>query len=520
MLLRGLRRPSWSPRASGFGARRRRQFSSSTVSAAHSDRIDPDVFALRPGRDPNDADITSAYVHLPFCKKKCLYCDFPVIALGARSASSSGRAGMSIITSYEGDSMMDSYVDALCREIELTGRHPRSSPCVDGAREGGAASPIAGIAVGGLDTIYFGGGTPSLLPLVSLERILRTLQDTFGIRPDAEISIEADPGTFTVEQIRSYMAMGVSRVSVGVQAFDDALLEACGRSHTLYDVYRAIDDIHASSVGSWSLDLISGLPHLELDSWEKNILRAVDAGPMHVSSYDLQIEPDTPFGKMYRPGVSPLPTDADAAMMYSMASDMFRGSGYEHYELSSYAKGPAHRCVHNGRYWDGGGYYAFGMGAASYIDGRRVTRPKKYSKYMRWVERFEGLVDELDSLEAVEKSRAAVGLTMLPHLDAPKAMPEDILTDAVMLQLRKGDGLHLKSSIIDMFEQGTVIADVILGAVSEHIERGHVQLVESDCGDDGGGGGTIVRLTDPRGFLMSNDVISDVFVALDLLKSS
>ena len=422
-----------------------------------------DIFALHEEIEQHKP-ITSAYIHLPFCKKKCLYCDFPVVALGGATGGQ-----------YKDDPMMDAYVNAICREIALT------SP-VDQTKE-----------QEGLKTIYFGGGTPSLISLKSLEHILHVLDDTFGIDPEAEISIEADPGTFTAETLKSYMNMGVQRVSVGVQAFDDELLQLCGRSHSLYDVYEAIDAVYASNIPTWSLDLISGLPLLTMERWERNLMCAIDADPKHISSYDLQVEQGTPFGTMYRPGVSPLPTDKEAAEMYSRASYVFRNAGYEHYELSSYAK-PGHQCKHNAVYWDGQGYYAFGMGAASYIELRRVTRPRKFNAYMKWVENFSQRVEE--------------SMTILPHLDAPQATHEDILTDAIMLQLRKSSGLDL-NTILQTYKNGASIVDVILDVAKVQREKGLVEY-EEDTG--------CLRLTDPEGFLFSNDVISDIFVALDAMK--
>jgi len=455
------------------------------------------------------------YVHLPFCKRKCLYCDFPVVAVGRKA-------------SYEGDAMMEGYVDALVREIASTpvfethrGEGDESYRGIQARQVGQERSGGEG-AEGGtpsaLSTIYFGGGTPSLVSIRSLDRILSALRSRFGAEAAQEITIEADPGTFDASTLRAYVDLGVTRVSVGVQAFDDTLLDLCGRSHALYDVYKAIDDIHASSIPSWSLDLISGLPGLDLELWERNILAAIDAGPKHVSSYDLQVEPSTPFGKMYRPGTRPLPSDDDAATMYAMASGMFRGAGYDHYELSSFAlreQGKDHRCLHNGVYWDGGGYYAFGMGAASYVGGVRVVRPRTLRGYTDWVGRFAALVEEQG-----EDIRARQ--MILPHVDGVRSTGEDMLTDAVMLQLRKGGGLRLRERIVDRFERGDVIASVIRQAVAEHIQRGLVEVIEEVEQVDASGRKqvteVVVRLTDPDGFLMSNDVISDIFLALDELK--
>ena len=446
-----------------------------------------DTFALiqRPedSRDAQD-DITSVYIHLPFCKKKCLYCDFPVVAVGRNMRGS------------EQNSMMDAYIDALCKEIEITASN-RNILDDSEYNEKSLYEKQRDLPRSGLKTIYFGGGTPSLVSLKCLERILMLLESKFGINRSetAEITIEADPGTFDASTLSSYMNLGITRVSVGVQAFDETLLQICGRSHTLYDVYKSIEDIHASGIPSWSLDLISGLPSLDLELWDKNIHCAIDADPKHISAYDLQIEPGTPFGKSYRPGTFPLPSDEDAAAMYSQASAVLQGAGFEHYELSSYAK-PGHQCQHNAVYWDGSGYYAFGMGASSYIQRRRVTRPKKLQHYMAWVERFSDMVHQETTNQ------------ILPHLDAPESTPEDMLTDMVMLQLRKSSGLRL-DSIIQQYEYGRLIVDTIVDSLTESVERG---LVDYDREKQ------VIKLVDPQGFLLSNDVISDIFVALDEIK--
>ena len=457
------------------GCKRRRQYAHRASSVAE----DTTVFAENDVYDEEKEEISSAYVHLPFCKKKCLYCDFPVVAVGQ------GRKTADYDAQYRDykDDMMTSYVDSLCKEMELT-------PVRDAMHTREEAEDVVPVA---LKTLYFGGGTPSLLPLQELERILNALRRRFGIESTAEITIEADPGTFDAHRLKSYMDMGITRVSVGVQAFDDRLLELCGRSHALYDVYKAIEDVHAAGVPSWSLDLISGLPELDMDAWEKNILCAIDAQSTHISSYDLQVEPGTPFHSLYRPGVSPLPSDDESASMYALAVDLFTGHGFDHYELSSYAK-RGHQCAHNAVYWDGKGYHAFGMGASSYVNRSRVTRPRKFNAYLAWVKQFE---------ESVENSRHP-----LPHVDAPRATSEDVVTDMIMLQLRKASGLDL-GVIEKRFRHGALIKDAILDGLSPSFERGLVHYDKEN---------NTVKFVDPDGFLLSNDAISDIFVTLDRLK--
>ena len=425
------------------------------------------------------APAQSAYIHLPFCKKKCLYCDFPVIAIGTKERNYKNNMN-------SGD-MVYGYVDALCREIEAT-----------------AAAELVGChdrrTQVGLQTIYFGGGTPSLLPLILLEKIILSLESCFGIETGAEISIEADPGTFDADRLRSYKNLGITRASVGVQAFDDSLLELCGRSHTLYDVYRAVEDVHNADFSTWSLDLISGLPELTMATWEKNLLSLVDTEAPHSSIYDLQVEEGTPFARMYKPGVSPLPTDEDSARMYAAASVILRSAGYEHYEISSYAK-PDHRCKHNLAYWDGKEYFAFGMGAASHRKRRRFSRPNRYHSYLRWV----------GSYEKASREARSQGIELHPSIEAVhEQKEEDILTDTIMLQMRKSDGLDL-GKIETEYTNGTLLAQFILESVAQHIDEGYVEY-DSETKS--------LRLTDPKGFLLSNDIISDIFAAIDKIIQS
>ncbi len=197
---------------------------------------------------------SSAYLHIPFCRRRCYYCDFPVFVVGDRK---NGENSGTIVQ----------YVAVLCQEIQET-------------KNLGAS----------LKTVFFGGGTPSLLSVSQLSNILETLDGKFGIAAEAEISIEIDPGTFTLEQLRGYAAAGVNRVSLGVQAFQDELLQACGRSHSVADIFEAVEIVRSAGIVNFSLDLISGLPHQTLENWEASLKSAVEISPTHLSSYDLIVE--------------------------------------------------------------------------------------------------------------------------------------------------------------------------------------------------------------------------------------
>lgn len=293
----------------------------------------------------------SAYLHIPFCRRRCFYCDFPISVLGNQRR---GETSLSV----------EGYVEVLCTEI--------------------AATPNLGSP---LQTVFFGGGTPSLLSVAQVERVLSALDRRFGIDPTAEISMEMDPGTFDLEHLRGYLAAGVNRISLGVQALEDAILESCGRYHRVADVVQAVDWLHQVGMPNWSLDLISGLPHLTMDIWEAGLSKAVALGPHHLSVYDLTLEPQTVFAKRYQPGDAPLPTDQQTTAMYRTAQRYLTEQGYEHYEVSNYAQ-PGHRCRHNLTYWRNQSYYGFGLGATSYTQFQRVSRPRTLATYGQWVQAF------------------------------------------------------------------------------------------------------------------------------------
>ncbi|OKH18456.1 radical SAM family heme chaperone HemW [[Limnothrix rosea] IAM M-220] len=392
--------------------------------------------------------VTSAYIHLPFCIQRCFYCDFAISVVGDRPSD-----GIRL--------RMEEYVQWLCREI--------------------TATPILG---GELETVFFGGGTPSLLPADLLEKILGAMRKKFGVCSSAEISLEIDPGTFSLEQLIWYKNIGINRVSLGVQAFQDCLLQNSGRSHAVIDIESACDHIQQSVI-TWSLDLISGLPHQTLDDWQDSLEKAIALQPHHISSYDLVVEPQTPFGKQYEPGEKPLPSDQHTAAMYRLASQMLRDAGYDHYEISNYAQ-PGYQCRHNRVYWENRPYYAFGMGAASFTNNQRFSRPRTRREYYTWVEQYEQSQGKLD----------------VEPLD-----PGDRLLETLMLGFRLTKGLSF-SHLTAEFGQSAV--NQILKILQPFIDKKWVVISNNKDGDR-----QTIALTDPEGLLFSNTILSKLFQHLD-----
>ena len=397
---------------------------------------------------------TAAYIHIPFCRRRCFYCDFPISVLGDR-------------TRGEDSGTIVEYINILCQEI--------------------AATPALGKP---LTTVFFGGGTPSLLSPQQIGKILTTLANKYGIANDGEISLEIDPATFDLPQIQGYRNAGITRFSLGVQAFQDELLQVCGRSHTTADILAAIDLIRQVDIPEFSIDLISGLPKQTIGQWEESLGKAIAIAPTHISVYDLIIEDGTAFGRYYQPGSQPLPTDETTAQMYRLTQQILTNSGYEHYEISNYAR-PGHQCRHNRVYWENRPYYAFGMGAASYLNRQRFTRPRKRQEYYTWVEQLI----------------ASNGI-----IDAPQVDEHDILLETLMLGLRLAEGLEL-SVLAEKF--GSKTLEKIWHCLQPYYQTGWVEIL-------GNNGANIclnptgrLKLTDPEGFLFSNTVLAALFSYLE-----
>ncbi|BBD61094.1 putative oxygen-independent coproporphyrinogen III oxidase [Nostoc sp. HK-01] len=383
--------------------------------------------------------VGSAYIHIPFCRRRCFYCDFPVSVVGDRLRG-------------ETSGTISQYVEALCQEIAITPNFGQF-----------------------LQTIFFGGGTPSLLSTEQLAKILGALEQRFGIASEVEISMEVDPGTFDLAHITGYRNLGVNRVSLGVQAFQEELLKVAGRSHSVKDIFAAIELIHKVEIPEFSIDLISGLPHQSLDQWSDSLVKAVAINPTHISIYDLTIEPGTAFGRYYKSGDNPLPTDETTVKMYQMGQQVLTGAGYQHYEISNYAR-PGHQCQHNRVYWENRPYYGFGMGAASYIQGKRYTRPRKTQEYYQWVQ--AGSI-----------------------IDCEVTPPAEVLLETLMLGLRLAEGVCVSRLEAEFGEEK--IAE-IFQCLQPYFAKGWVRVAAGR-----------LQLTDPEGFLFSNVVLADLFNKLD-----
>ena len=279
------------------------------------------------------------YVHVPFCRSKCQYCDF-----------------YSLTT--KDDKLMDSYIQATCKHI----------------KEAGALAP--GYQV---DTIYFGGGTPSFFGADGMAMILSAIRRSFDVIHDAEITFEANPDSVSQKLLSRLRNEGFNRVSLGIQSDDDAILQKVGRPHNYAQAVMAVERIRKAGFTNLSLDLMYGLPGQTLEGWEKTLRNVLKLNPEHISCYGLKVEERTPLYQ-YKDAVN-LPDDDMQADMYLAAVEILRSKGYRQYEISNFArKGMVSK--HNMKYWMGGEYLGFGPDASSDFGGKRFTAVRDLLGYL------------------------------------------------------------------------------------------------------------------------------------------
>ena len=287
----------------------------------------------------------SLYIHIPLCVKKCAYCDF---------ASFSGRMAQ-----------RDRYVQAVCREI-------RAQAAFLGRRR--------------VRTVFFGGGTPTLLSGENMVMLMQTVRECFDLLPDAEVSMEGNPGTLTADNLCAYRGAGVNRLSLGVQSMDDALLSSIGRIHTAKQAAEAVAFAREAGFENINLDLMFGLPGQSAAQWEDTLARAIALSPEHLSCYSLILEEGTPlYDSVHEGTCAPLPDEDEMERMDAITERMTAAAGYEKYEVSNYAK-PGRQCAHNVVYWECLPYLGVGLGAHSDMDGRRFYNPQSWEPYLQMAE--------------------------------------------------------------------------------------------------------------------------------------
>jgi oxygen-independent coproporphyrinogen-3 oxidase len=359
----------------------------------------------------------SLYVHIPFCRSKCLYCDFNSYA--------------------DKEALIPSYVGALLAEAEAW-----SATC-PGMR---------------VETVFFGGGTPSLLPVREMERLMWGLTAHFQITPDAEISLEGNPESVDAAYLGELRRLGFNRLSLGVQSFDDEKLRFLGRIHTAARAQEAYQEARKAGFDNVNLDLVFGLPGQSSEGWRRTLERALALRPEHLSLYALTVEEGTPLAALVEQGKA-LPPDDDAqAEMYLWSEDRMARAGYEHYEISNWAL-PGRRCRHNLTYWENRPYLGLGAGAHSCLPGLRSANklsPEEYVRSLTGARLAPSAPREMPQVESVEEIDA--------DTDA---------ADTVILGLRLLDGVPL-----DGFKRryGVQLVDRYSREVAELRDQGLLEL--------------------------------------------
>lgn len=280
------------------------------------------------------------YIHIPFCAKKCAYCDFLSFAAPVR--------------------IYREYVDKLIEEIYGQCENFRDYQ---------------------VSTIFLGGGTPSILPAEIMEELLSVLRECFDIAEDAEITIEANPGTLTMEKLETYLEGGVNRISIGLQSSDDMELKALGRIHTFDEFLKSYQRARQAGFTNINVDLMSGIPGQDVHSWKNTLRKVMMLKPEHISAYSLIVEEGTPFYELYGTDRKGLPDEEIDREMYHLTKEMMESQGYSRYEISNYARS-GYECRHNIGYWTGVDYLGLGLGASSYTHGFRYHNTGDFTEYL------------------------------------------------------------------------------------------------------------------------------------------
>ncbi|WP_424766725.1 radical SAM family heme chaperone HemW [Paenibacillus sp. sgz302251] len=370
------------------------------------------------------------YIHIPFCTNKCHYCDFTSYVLKGQP--------------------VDEYLDALEQEMKQT---------------------VAELPPERIDTVFVGGGTPTVLTPPQMERFLKAVRTYFPLAPDVEFTMEANPGTTDIDKLTAMKTGGVNRISFGVQSFDNGLLERIGRIHSVDDVYRSLENARSVGFENLSIDLMFGLPGQTVQHLTDSVEEALKLGLPHYSIYSLKVEENTLFHKLYERNELPLPPEEEEFKMFILLMELLKANGFVHYEISNFAK-PGYESRHNSTYWRNEPYYGLGAGAHGYVNRMRHVNLKGITPYIE---------------AAAEK---------LPRLESFEVPEDEAMEDLMMVGLRLLEGVPA-SRFSDQFN-GQLLENKFGDVINKLMADG---LLESEKKDND----IIYRLTD-KGVLFGNEV--------------
>lgn len=367
------------------------------------------------------------YIHIPFCVKKCLYCDFLSIP-------------------YD-ESLAQQYASALCRELELK-------------------KDLAGP----LKAVFFGGGTPTILSENRFGEIFDRIRRNFTLTPSAEITVEANPGTLTESKVASLISLGVNRLSLGVQSFRDEELKTLGRIHDADEAIRSAEMIRAAGIGNFSLDLIYGIPGQSMQTWKDTLQQAVTLCPKHISAYELTPEKKTGLNKSLKSGALVMPDEELILEMADLAIDLLSVSGYEQYEISNYAQQGYH-CIHNVNYWDRGEYLAAGAGAHGFLRGFRTRNTSSINEYLeRLSHNADPEVEKTEiSCEDALKEFIFLGLRKTEGLRLRDAEELGLAIEKASEELAAEGYVEIRDDHVRLTRKGLPVANMVIVKLFERL---------------------------------------------------
>ncbi len=374
------------------------------------------------------------YIHIPFCKQKCYYCDFP---------------------SYSGmEDYWEAYIDALVSELIIKAEEYQNP---------------------NISSIFIGGGTPSLIPAVYISRILNIVYSYYKVSPDCESTIEANPGTLSDEKLRIYKKLGLNRLSIGLQAFQDNLLKELGRIHTCEDFLFSVELAQKHGFENINADIIFGVPNQTFIQWQDTINRILLLNLTHISCYSLLIEDSTVFGQMKKKGIIKEAEDELDREMYHYAVDNLNAAGLYQYEISNFAK-PHLECRHNMNYWRRGEYLGVGAGAHSHYNKRRYSNISDVRAYIKGVERRNQILSEDSYLtkKAELEESIFLGLRLNEGINFAK-LSKEFGIDLEEKNKKKLEQLILQElverdcSVVKLTKKGMDLADAIIVELIEFI---------------------------------------------------
>jgi len=364
--------------------------------------------------------VLSFYVHIPYCIKRCGYCDFNTYT----PAELQDGATLEIVS--------NDYIDAVLRELESA---PRDQ----------------------VPTIFFGGGTPSLLPASDLGRVISAIKTRNGLAVDCEITLEANPDSVTQEKLQGYLAAGFNRISFGMQSAQPHVLAVLDRTHDPANVKRAVDMARVAGFESISVDLIYGTPGESLEDWRKTVTEALSLDIDHISAYALIVETGTKLAAQIKRGDLTMPNDDLMADMYLLVDQMCNAAGLNWYELSNWAK-PGKECLHNIAYWKSANWWGLGPGAHSHIDKKRFWNVKHPTAYKQKLFSNESPIADYENLTEEQLQDEAIMLAIRMRTGLPKSLLSNTALENLSAYEASGH-LEIIGDYFQLTAHGRLIAD-------------------------------------------------------------